>query len=126
MIIKMSEEEKQTKLKKGDYSVHVFLEDGKGLLPLTDSGKLDPLVSVKVFGKEKCTKALDDVGAGALIYWGDHFYFEKSNCLPADIENQRVKIEVKDSRAFSNALVGSYEMDLSYIYSQKDHTVLHR
>lgn len=60
-------QEDTVRLKKGDYTVHIYIESGRGLLPLDDSGKIDPIVSFKVFSKEKCTKALDDVSSGATL-----------------------------------------------------------
>ena len=51
--------------KKGDYSVHVFIEESKGLLPVTSDKNFNPVITVKCFDKLKCTRKLKNVTSGA-------------------------------------------------------------
>ena len=72
----MAEADSSTvKLKKGDYSVHLFLEEGRGLLGAEEGDAIDPIVCVTVNKKEKNTKAQKDITSGSAVVWGDHFYF---------------------------------------------------
>ena len=78
---------------------------------------VDPIVNITVFGKKKYTKALDDIGGTAAVYWGQHFFWTENNLEKEDIENARILIEVKDHRfMLKDSLIGSYEMDLTYVY----------
>ena len=60
-VLKQEEE----KFKKGDYSVHVFVEETKGLIPLNNDSTTNPVVCIKCFGKSKSTKKLKEVGSGS-------------------------------------------------------------
>ena len=55
----------EEKFKKGDYSVHVFIEESKGLLPVTSDKNFNPVITVKCFDKLKCTRKLKNVTSGA-------------------------------------------------------------
>ncbi len=70
------EEQKQVPLKKGDYQIHFYLEEGRSLLPKSEGDTVDPIVTISCFGKKKYTKKVDDVGGSAAVYWGEHFFFE--------------------------------------------------
>ena len=118
---------KGEKLKKGGYSVHVYLEAGRGLLSISDKNNVDPIVCVKVFGKTKCTKALKQITSGTLVTWGDHFYFDKEFGAPSELERERLTIEVRDQRfLLKNSLIGVYEMDLTFIYYQESHCIMNK
>ena len=58
---------KGEKLKKGGYAIHIYLEAGRGLLPISEKKNVDPIVCIKVFGKTKCTKALKQITSGTLV-----------------------------------------------------------
>jgi hypothetical protein len=104
-------------VKRGDYQVHIFLEEARSLIPKEEGDTVDPIISITCLGKKKYTKPKDDVGGTAAVYWGDHFFFTGKNLEPEDVENERILIEVKDHRfMLSDSLIGNYEMDLSYIY----------
>ena len=62
-VVESKQEEE--KFKKGDYSVHVFIEESKGLLPVTSDKNFNPVIAVKCFDKVKCTRKLKDVTSGA-------------------------------------------------------------
>ena len=119
---------KQTeeKFKKGDYSVHVFIEESKGLMPIEDGGTSNPVISVKCFGKSKCTKKLKSVGPGATSVWSEHLYFSKLGCSVTDIETEKILIEVKDSGRLRSNVIGSYEMDITHVYFQAKHSLIHQ
>ena len=87
----------EEKFKKGDYTVHVFIEESKGLMPIEDGGTSNPVVAVKCFEKSKCTKKLKMVGAGATSIWNEHMYFEKFDCSVSSIESEKILIEVSQT-----------------------------
>ena len=116
----------EEKFKKGDYSVHLFIEESKGLLPVTDDKNFNPVITVKCFEKMKCTRKLKDVTSGATSLWNEHLYFSKLGCTVDSLESEKILIEVKDSRTLKDSLIGSYELDFTYVYFQPKHTILHQ
>lgn len=115
------------KPKKGGYSVHVYLQAGRGLLSIGDKNNVDPVVLFKVFGKSKCTKALKKITTGTLVSWDDHYYFEKEITSSIELEKERLVIEVRDEKLFiKDSLIGVYEIDLTYIYYQQNHCILNK
>lgn len=42
------------------------------------------------------------------------------------LENAKVQIKLMDKGFFKDALIGYYEFDLSYLYQQPDHALLHK
>jgi hypothetical protein len=107
----------QVPLKKGDYQIHFFLEEGRSIMAKEEGDTVDPIVTITAFGKKKYTKKLDDVGGTAAVYWGEHFFFDAKNLEIEDVENARILIEVKDHRyLLKDSLIGNYEMDLTYVY----------
>lgn len=115
------------KPKKGGYSVHVYLQAGRGLLSIGDKNNVDPIVLFKVFGKSKCTKALKKITTGTLVSWDDHFYFEKEITSSIELEKERLVIEVRDEKLFlRDSLIGVYELDLTFIYYQQNHCILNK
>jgi len=84
-------------------------------------------VAIKVFGSTKCSTAKKAVGAVSTVMWRDHFFFEKADCTSEDIETANITIELRDKRFLvSDSLIGSYSMDLTYVYFQKGHALVHK
>lgn len=82
---------------------------------------------IKVFGATKCSTIKKAVGSVSTVLWHDHFFFEQSNCTVEDIEKATILIELRDKRFLvSDSLIGSYSMDLTYVYLQKDHALVHK
>ena len=116
----------KVEIKRGDYQVHFFLEEARSLMPKEEGDTVDPIVGIKCFGKTKYTKAMDDIGGTAAVYWGQHFFFNATNLDRQTVENSRIQIEVKDHRfLIKDAMIGNYEMDLSYVYFQPGHSIVH-
>ena len=62
-----------------------------------------------------------------MVQWSDHFFFEQPNCAQEDIENATIVIELRDKRFLvSNSLIGSYSMDMTYVYFQASHGLVHK
>ena len=115
----------EEKFIKGDYRVHVFIEESKGLMPLTRDEILNPIISIKCFGKTKCTNKIKGVGSTTTSIWNEHIYFSRLKCSVSDILSEKIIIRVKDSRILKDPLIGSYEFDLTHIYHEKNHCILH-
>ncbi|OMJ83746.1 hypothetical protein SteCoe_15288 [Stentor coeruleus] len=125
---KKSKDEKETlKMKKGDYQVHIFLEETRGLVPEDECGTIDPLVILKVFNTRKYTDPKDDLAAGSAVHWGDHFFFTAQNLEVEEIESTKILIEVRNHRALlKDSLIGCYELDATYVYFQNNHSLIHK
>jgi hypothetical protein len=67
-----------------------------------------------------------DQGQGQ-TYWGENFYFDKKITDPTFFENEKIKITVLNSKRLGfDAVIGFFNIDISSIYSKKDHVLLHQ
>lgn len=113
-------------MKKGDYIIHVYIEEGRGFIPESEGDTVDPIIIVTGFGKEKATSIKQDVGGAAVVYWGEHLFFERKNLDHSQIALERLLIEAKDHRAIlKDNRIGLYEFDLATIYGENQHTLKH-
>ena len=60
---------------KGDYMIHVFIEEGRKIICEEDDAA-DPIIEITVFEEKKFTKSFDDVGPNAQVAWNEHVFFE--------------------------------------------------
>ena len=114
------------KFKKGDYNIHVFIEESKGLLPMTQGSCFNPVISVSCFGKSKCSRKLKDVFTTHTSFWNEHIYFSKLSMTVEELESSKVLIEVLDSSTLKDSLIGCYEFDFTYIYFKPKHSIIHQ
>lgn len=115
----------EEKFIKGDYRVHIYIEESKGLMPIESDEILNPIISIKCFGKTKCTKKIKGVGPTTTSIWNEHIYFSRLKCSVSEILSEKIIIRVKDSKTFKDPLIGSYEFDLTHVYHEKNHCILH-
>lgn len=59
---------KSQKLKRGDYTLHAYIEEGRGFFTGKENSTIDPIIIVKVFDKSKTTSAKNDIGGTAMVY----------------------------------------------------------
>ena len=79
------------------------------------------------FNTKKYTEPKDDIAAGAVIRWGEHFFFTGSNLEIEAVESAKINIEIRNHKMLQkDSLIGSYEFDLTYIYYQKKHSLIHQ
>jgi hypothetical protein len=83
-------------------------------------------VEVKLLGMKKFTSACDDINNTAVAIWNEHLFFEPKNQEVADLEKAQVEIKLMDKGYFKDALIGYYQFDLSYLYNQPDHCMMHK
>ena len=115
------ESKKITIMKKGDYTVHILVEEVQGIEQKIIDQLPKPMVKLTCFEESKRTSAVKN---GCISYsFEEHFYFEKSNLSARQLENSKILIEVYDSSNSKNRkdYFGIYEFDLQYIYSMKNH-----
>ena len=110
-----------TIMKKGDYTVHVLVEEVQGIEQKIVDKLPKPMVKLTCFEESKRTSAVKN---GCISYsFEEHFYFSKSNLSAKQLEDSKILIEVYDSSNSKNRkdYFGIYEFDLQYIYSMKNH-----
>ncbi|CAG9332379.1 unnamed protein product [Blepharisma stoltei] len=115
------------KVKRGEYQVHIYLEEARGLVPNKEGETIDPVVTFTIFGQTKFTKPKDDISAGSVVTWGEHIFFTSPILEVEEVESQKILIEVRDHRfMLKDSLIGLYELDLMYVYYQEKHAVVHQ
>jgi len=112
-----------SKLKRGDYLVHIFIQDGRGFVGSDPESATDPRIQMTCLGDTQYSKEKEDVGSGASVYWGEHFFFEKKAMEVEDVQDSIIKIDVIDSGTFSKELIGGYTLDVPTVYDKPDHAI---
>ncbi|CAG9312955.1 unnamed protein product [Blepharisma stoltei] len=122
-----SEDRVPVKVKRGEYQIHIFLEEGRGFVPAKEGDTIDAVITITAFGTKKYTTPKDDISAGAAIYWGEHFFFNAPKLETNEVETSKILIEIRDHKfLLSDSLIGNYEMDLMYVYSRANHALVHQ
>ena len=108
-------------MKKGDYTVHILIEEIQGIEQKIEDKLPKPMVKMTCFDESKRTTAVKN---GCISYtFEEHFYFQKSNLSAKQLDSSKILIEVYDPSNSKNRkdYFGIYEFDLQYIYSMKNH-----
>jgi hypothetical protein len=110
-------------MKKGDYSVHILIEEIKSLLQIDAEHLPYPIIKLTCFNKSKRTEKTK-APCDNYIY-DEHFYFEKADLTVEQLDSSKIIIEVYDSSNSKKRkdYFGIYEFDLEYIYSMKNHSL---
>ena len=121
----IQEEQKEEKLiimKKGDYNVHILIEEVKNLIEIEEGCPPWPCVKMTVFGKSKRTSKVKKP-VDSYIF-NEHFYFDKTNLTEEMLDSEKILIEVYDSKhSKKKDYFGIYELDFGYIYNKDDHAL---
>ena len=119
------EEEKQKELvlmKKGDYNVHILVEEVKNLIQVREGKVPVPRVKIKVFDKSQRTSKMKKPCSD--FVFNEHFYFDKTNLTAEMLDSEKVIIEVYDNNYSSREdFFGIYELDFGYIYNLEGHAL---
>ena len=102
--------------------IHILIHEARNL-QLANADTVDPIIEVKCFKKKQYTKCMDDISVNASVTWNEHIFFEPKNLSESDIQNEKICIKMNDQRMFKDAVIGMYEVDLSYIYFQDKHSI---
>ena len=109
-------------MKKGDYSVHILVEEVKSLIQLEKDHLPYPIVKLTCFNKSQRTDKTK-MPCDNYIY-DEHFYFEKENLTVEQLDSSKIIVEVYDaSNSKRKDYFGIYEFDIEYIYSMENHTL---
>ena len=109
-------------MKKGDYSVHVLIEEIKNLPQIKGDQLPFPTVKIKCFGKtQRTTKT--KISCTSYTF-NEHFYFDKTNLTQEMLDSEKIIIEAYDSKhSKKEDYFGIYEFDFEYIYNNPDHAI---
>ena len=110
-------------MKKGDYTVHVFIEEVKNLISVHPDFLPKPVVKVQCFKESKRTAQVKDPCSE--YTFNQHFFFEKTDLSTEVLDSEKIIIDVYD---YNNAkkrenFFGVYEFDLEYIYTSPNHCI---
>ena len=117
------EEEKPKELvlmKKGDYNVHILIEEVKNLIQVREGKVPVPRVKIHVFEKSQRTTKMKK--ACSDFVFNEHFYFDKTNLTAEMLDSEKITIEVYDNNySHREDFFGIYELDFGYVYNQEGH-----
>ena len=109
-------------MKKGDYNVHILIEEVKNLVPVEENTPPIPRVKVSVFDKVKRTAKMKKACFDHTF--NEHFYFDKTNMTVEMLDSEKIIIEVYDNKNTKREkYFGIYEIDFAYVYGKPDHTM---
>ena len=109
-------------MKKGDYSVHVLIEEIKNLISIKEDRLPRPMIKITCFNKTKrITKPEQDCDS---YTFNEHIYFDSTNLSVDTLDSSKILIEVYDYHNFSRKYYfGVQEFDFEYIYAKDKHCI---
>ena len=109
-------------MKKGDYTVHILIEEVKNLISANENLLPYPIVKMTCFDKSQRTKKTKERCRENTF--NEHFYFEKTDLTVEMLDSAKIIIEVYDYNHSSKTdYFGIYELDFEYIYSKTNHSI---
>ena len=115
-------EERLIIMKKGDYNVHILIEEVKNLIEIEENDLPVPRVKMTVFGKAQRTSKMKKP-CDSFVF-NEHFYFDKTNLTAEMLDSEKIVIEVYDNKhTHKQDYFGIYEFDFGYVYNQDDHAL---
>jgi len=87
---------------------------------------VDPLIEIGCMGAKKFSSSKEKIDNTSVINWNEHIFMEFNNCEPIALEKARVSLKMLDKGIFKDEMLGYYEFDLSYIYLQPEHALMHK
>jgi len=115
-------EEKLVIMKKGDYNVHILIEEVKNLIEIEEGSLPVPRVKTTVFGKSQRTSKMKKP-CDSFVF-NEHFYYDKTNLTAEMLDSEKITIEVYDNKhTHKKDYFGIYELDFGYVYNQDDHAL---
>ena len=115
-------EEKIFIMKKGDYTVHVLIEEIKNCIEVREDKLPYPVVKVTCLGKSQRTEKTK-IQCTDYVF-NEHFYFDKTNLTAEMLDSEKIIIEAYDhGHSKKKDYFGIYEFDFEYIYNRPDHAL---
>ena len=108
-------------LKKGDYTVHVLIEEIKNITSKKENQLPQPCIKLTCLGQTKRTTKPDQVDS---YVYNEHFYFDKTDLSTDYLDSAKILIEAYDYHYSNRAdYFGVQEFDFGYIYSMENHAI---
>jgi hypothetical protein len=109
-------------MKKGDYSVHVLIEEIKNLASIQKDSLPNPIIKVTCFNETKRTsKPPQDCEA---YTFNEHIYFDATNLSVDTLDSSKILIEAYDyHNSERENYFGIQEFDFEYIYAKENHCI---
>ena len=109
-------------MKKGDYNVHILIEEVKNLISIEDNKLPVPRVKMTVFEKVQRTSKMKKPCDNCVF--NEHFYYDKTNLTAEMLDSEKILIEVYDNNHTARKdYYGIYELDFGYVYGRPEHTL---
>ena len=105
--------------------IHVYIEKGKNFKVPEDS-TIDPMFCIETLGRKEYTKAKDDIDGVSEVVYDEHIFIEARNVDKREAEGGKIRVTLMDKGILKDVVVGRYDFDLSYIYLQDKHLLLHK
>ncbi|MCQ2816272.1 MAG: hypothetical protein MJ252_03300 [archaeon] len=120
---KKEEPPQLVEMKKGDYTVHVLVEEIKNCVAIEADKRPFPRVKCTCLGKSNRTEEVPSPGAENYIF-NEHFYFEKTNMTKEMLDSEKILFEIYDTKNTKREnYYGIQEFDFSYIYGRESHAL---
>ena len=118
----LSKQETIIEMKKGDYNIHILIEEVKNLISIEENQLPIPRVKMIVFGKEQRTTKMKTQCEN--FVFNEHFYFDKTNLTVEMLDSEKIIIEVYDNKHTKRKdYFGIYEIDFAYVYGKPNHAL---
>ena len=115
-----NQQENLIQMKKGDYTVHILIEELKNLISIKENQPPIPRVKMTVLGEEQRTSKMKRPCYS--ITFNEHFYFKKTNLTVEMLDSEKIIIEVYDNNHTKKKdYFGIYELDFGYVYGRPEH-----
>jgi len=109
-------------MRKGDYNVHILIEEVKNLISIEENKPPVPRVKMTVFGKEQRTSKMKRPCDN--FVFNEHFYYDKTNLTAEMLDSEKILIEVYDNNHTNRKdYFGIYELDFGYVYGRPGHAL---
>ena len=109
-------------MKKGDYSVHILIEEIKNLCSIKENSLPRPMVKISCLNQTKRTSKPSEDCNGYVF--NEHIYFDGIDLSTDTLESSKIIIEAYDYKNFERQYYfGIQEFDFEYIYSKENHCI---
>ena len=115
-------QEEIIEMRKGDYNVHILIEEVKNLISIEENKPPVPRVKMTVFGKEQRTSKMKRP-CDSFVF-NEHFYYDKTNLTAEMLDSEKILLEVYDNNHTNKKdYFGIYELDFGYVYGRPEHAL---
>ena len=115
---------KYEKMPIGDYMVHVHVQFTKNL-KIGEDTTGDPYVSVEMLNQSKQTQCKKDATLVNLNKFDEHLFLNFNSLTKEQVREAKINICVINKGFFKGDVIGSFELSMSKIYSEKNHLMEH-